>query len=149
MARFGEKWKTPAGELYQIEKLGKNCKPLAHARSKETKKDEVCIWKNQYGKGRVFGTTIGHHNVTMAEPVYLDTLTRGILWACDKPVDQYLKPFDPAKHTFRWEKKVRPKPQTKEPPLARFRRTWRKARKPPHRPRRTPTAVRARATTAT
>jgi putative heme-binding domain-containing protein len=115
---FPAKWKTPAGELYQIAQLGEHCKPLAHARSRETKKNEVCVWTNQYGKGRVFGTTIGHHNETMAEPVYLDMVTRGILWAAGKLEDRYLKPFDAEKQHFRWEKKVRPKRQTKEPPRA-------------------------------
>ena len=42
------------------------------------------MWVNQYGKGRVFGTTVGHHNETMAEPTYLDLVTRGLLWACGK-----------------------------------------------------------------
>jgi type 1 glutamine amidotransferase len=29
----------------------------------------------------VFCTTIGHYNETMAEPAYLDMVTRGLLWA--------------------------------------------------------------------
>jgi type 1 glutamine amidotransferase len=114
---FPEKWPTPKGELYQIVKLGENCKPLAHARSKETKKDETCIWTNQYGKARVFGTTVGHYNEEMADPVFLNYMTRGILWACDKLDDKYLKPFDPTKTKFRWEQPAKPK-QTAEPPRA-------------------------------
>ncbi len=113
MTGFGEKWKTPAGELYRIEKLGDNCKPLGQAYNKETKKTDVCIWTNQYGKARVFGTTIGHHNSEMADPVFLNYLTRGIVWACEKPMDKYLKPFDPTKQKFRWEEKK----ETKEPPI--------------------------------
>jgi type 1 glutamine amidotransferase len=42
------------------------------------------IWTNQYGKARVFGTTLGHHNETMGHEVYLDFVSRGLLWACDK-----------------------------------------------------------------
>ena len=90
------------------------CVPLATAKSKETKNDEVCVWTNTYGKGRVFGTTIGHYNEELADPVFLDMLTRGLLWACDKPVDSYLKQFDPAKTKFRWEQST----ETKEPPKA-------------------------------
>jgi len=67
-----------------------------------------------FGKGRVFGTTIGHYNEELADPVFLDMLTRGMLWACDKPVDAYLKPFDASKTKFRWEKSA----ETKEPPKA-------------------------------
>jgi len=90
------------------------CVPLATAKSKETKNDEVCVWTNTYGKGRVFGTTIGHYNEELADPVFLDMLTRGLLWACDKPVDSYLKPFDTARTKFRWEQST----ETKEPPKA-------------------------------
>jgi len=84
MQGFPETWKTPNGELYVIEKLWPNCQPLATAYGQDTKKDQPCMWANTYGKGRTFGTTIGHHNETMKDPVYLDTLTRGLLWACGK-----------------------------------------------------------------
>lgn len=117
LSKFPVKWPTPAGELYWIEKAGEKCKPLAHAYSKETKKNEVCVWTNEFGKGRVFGTTIGHYNQEMADPVFLDMLTRGILWACDKPPEQYLKAFDASKQKFRWEVKPKP-PETSEPPMA-------------------------------
>ena len=100
--------------LYQVVAQGENCIPLATAKSRETKNDEVCVWTNTFGKGKVFGTTIGHYNEELADPVFLDLLTRGMLWACDKPADQYLKPFDPAKTRFRWEKST----DTKEPPKA-------------------------------
>jgi type 1 glutamine amidotransferase len=36
---------------------------------------------NTYGKARVFGTTLGHSNDTMQTDVYLDLVTRGLLWA--------------------------------------------------------------------
>ncbi len=42
------------------------------------------MWTNTYGEGRIFGTTLGHHNDTMKTKVYLEMLTRGFLWACDK-----------------------------------------------------------------
>jgi hypothetical protein len=29
-------------------------------------------------------TTLGHHNATMADPVYLDLVTRGLLWSLDR-----------------------------------------------------------------
>lgn len=93
MEGFGEKWQTPKGELYFIEKLWPTAKPLAHAMSRDSKKNEVCLWTNMYnGQTRVFGTTIGHHNEEMSDPVFLNYMTRGLLWACDKLNDDYLQP---------------------------------------------------------
>jgi hypothetical protein len=47
--------------------------------------DFVVTWQNIYrGKTRVFSTTIGHNNETVADARYLDLVTRGLLWACDK-----------------------------------------------------------------
>ncbi len=95
MAKFGPAWANPAGELYWIEKLWPNTHPLGTAKNKEQGNDEVCVWTNQYGKGRVFGTTLGHHNETVGAPEYLDMVTRGTLWACDKLNDEYLKKPQP------------------------------------------------------
>jgi len=93
MKDFGEKWSTPKGELYIIKKLWPTATPLAHAMSRDTKNNEVVIWTNLYGgKTRVFGTTIGHHNEEMNDPVFQNYVTRGLLWACDKLNDDYLKP---------------------------------------------------------
>jgi hypothetical protein len=42
----------------------------------------VDVWTNTYkGKTRVFSTTLGHNNETVADPRYLDLVTRGLLWA--------------------------------------------------------------------
>ncbi len=53
----------------------------------------VVVWTNEYTekKTRVFSTTIGHNNQTVSDPRYLDLITRGLLWACDKPFDKYSK----------------------------------------------------------
>ncbi|HUS40648.1 MAG: ThuA domain-containing protein [Pirellulales bacterium] len=84
MKGFPETWNTPNGELYIIEKQWPNCVPLAQAYGKRTEKNHTCVWVNTYGKGRLFGTTIGHHNITMRQEVYLDMVARGLLWACKK-----------------------------------------------------------------
>jgi uncharacterized protein len=81
MKGFPASWKTPNGELYIIERVWPNAIPLAEAYGEDTKADHVCIWVNTYGEGRVFGTTLGHHNETMQHPIYLDLVTRGLLWA--------------------------------------------------------------------
>ncbi len=45
----------------------------------------VVAWTNLYqGKTRVFSTTIGHNNETVSDDRYLNLVTRGLLWACDK-----------------------------------------------------------------
>lgn len=87
MVGFPEKWTTPNGELYKISKLWENTLPLGRAFGEDTQAEHVCVWVNQYGKARVFGTTIGHHNETVEHPVYLDLLTRGLLWSVDRLVD--------------------------------------------------------------
>lgn len=84
MKGFSATWADPDDELYKNEKVWPNAVPLAQAYGEETKKDHAVIWVNTYGKGRVFSTTLGHQNATMANPVYLDLVTRGLLWACDK-----------------------------------------------------------------
>jgi type 1 glutamine amidotransferase len=60
---------------------------LATGWSHETKRAEVNVWVNQFGKGRVFGTTIGHYNHTLQDPAILDLLTRGLLWSTGKLQD--------------------------------------------------------------
>jgi len=84
MQGFPEVWNDPADELYKNEKLWPNTIPLAQAYGEDTKKDHVVIWVNTYGNARVFSTTLGHGNATMSHPVYLDLVSRGLLWACGK-----------------------------------------------------------------
>lgn len=92
---FPKEWDTPNGELYKIEKVWPNCTPLAQAYGKDTDKDHTVIWVNKFGKARVFGTSLGHHNETMNNDVWLGLVARGLLWTCDKlddegnPVDGY------------------------------------------------------------
>jgi hypothetical protein len=95
MTNFPAEWTTPNGELYVINNVWPTCTPLAKAHGVGSDNSNVVMWANEYGKCRVFGTSIGHHNESMLEPVWLDTLTRGALWACDKlteagePADGY------------------------------------------------------------
>jgi type 1 glutamine amidotransferase len=84
MKGFPAEWHDPKDELYKNEKIWPNTVPLAQAYGEDTKKDHMVIWVNTYGKGRVFGTTLGHNNATMEDPVYLDLVTRGLLWVCGK-----------------------------------------------------------------
>lgn len=92
MKGFPAEWLNPSDELYKNEKVWPNLVALADSYGKDTKKDHVCIWLNTYGKARVFATTLGHQNSTMQDPVYLDLITRGLLWTVGK-LDETGKPI--------------------------------------------------------
>ncbi|MCB1234700.1 MAG: ThuA domain-containing protein [Verrucomicrobiae bacterium] len=81
-------WVTPNGELYNTNpkthpdaKIWDSATALAQGKVVSTPEPQICVWVNEYEGVRTFGTTIGHHNETMADPVYLDLVTRGVLWA--------------------------------------------------------------------
>lgn len=81
MTGFPNPWQQDQGELYIIEEIFPSAQPLARAHSVETKTNHPTIWVNSYLGIRIFVTTIGHHNETMASDTYLDLVSRGILWA--------------------------------------------------------------------
>ena len=84
MKGFPAVWTTGNEELYAILKVWPTTTPLATAQNIDNKENYAIIWKNTYGKGRVFGTTLAHNNKTMSDPVFLDMFTRGLLWSVDK-----------------------------------------------------------------
>lgn len=84
MQGFPSEWQTPNGELYKIEKEWPNCVPLAKAYGEDTQKDHTVIWVNTFGKAKVFGTSLGHHNETMNNDVWLGLVSRGLLWTVGK-----------------------------------------------------------------
>jgi type 1 glutamine amidotransferase len=94
-------WTTGKEELYNnfAGKVLDTAHPLARGkqtvRSKdgEERTDDVVVaWTNRYkGKTRVFATTLGHNNYTVADRRYLDLVTRGLLWAVDKLDEAHLK----------------------------------------------------------
>ncbi len=77
-------WGPGSDELYNIDKMWPNATPLVQAWSIEGAKHFPVVWTNNFGKARVFATTMGHTNRTMSDPVYLDLVTRGLLWAVGK-----------------------------------------------------------------
>lgn len=87
MKGFPPLWQTPREELYNIASMEKTATPLATGFSPETKRGEVNVWVNTYNGTRVFGTTLGHYNHTMSDPVFLDLVARGSLWAAGKLAD--------------------------------------------------------------
>ncbi len=96
MEGFPKVWQNPVGELYWIEKLWDTATPLATSKNQENGNLETSVWTNLYeGKTRVFGTTLGHHNETVASPEFLNLLARGTLWAADKLDEAHLKVPEP------------------------------------------------------
>jgi type 1 glutamine amidotransferase len=83
MKGFPAGWDDFPDELYEIKKVWPTCTPLAKGIGAKGAA-HPCIWVNTYGKARVFGTTLGHSNQTVGSDIYLDLLTRGLLWACNK-----------------------------------------------------------------
>ena len=79
-------WKTPMDELYVIEKLWPNATSLATSVSEKDGHTYPVVWTNKYGKARVFGTTYGHSDDTFLDPVFLEYVSRGILWAAGRHV---------------------------------------------------------------
>jgi putative membrane-bound dehydrogenase-like protein len=92
MKGFGDTWRVPKGELYHTIKLWPSATVLGEAKRQDNNENQVCVWTNLYGNTRVFGTTIGHYNETMAESTYLDMVTRGLLWAVHGDSIPELKP---------------------------------------------------------
>ena len=88
-----ENWTTINEELYN-NSAGKVL-DTAHAlaRGKQGRRDSVVVWTNLYNKKtRVFATTLGHNNDTVADSRYLDLVTRGLLWSVDKLDEAHLQP---------------------------------------------------------
>lgn len=92
MDGFGAAWANPQGELYHIAKVWPTAHILGASKERDKGTEHACAWTNQYKNTRVFGTTLGHHNETVSDDTFLDLLTRGTLWACDKLNDDYLLP---------------------------------------------------------
>lgn len=95
-------WKTINEELYNnvTGKLLETAQPLAKGKQtfknkdgKERVEESVVVWTNTYnGKTKVFATTLGHNNETVADDKYLDLVARGLLWSVGKLDEAHLKP---------------------------------------------------------
>ncbi len=99
-----ESWTTIDEELYNNIRVFDGTTPLVTGKqlvqpSKKELKDNpqavakeasaVVAWTNTYGpnKTKIFSTSLGHQNETVADPRYLDLVVRGIQWATGKLVD--------------------------------------------------------------
>ncbi len=86
-------WTTIKEELYNnVQLLGahpliKGKQTFTDKKSGEVKETETVVaWTNEFGdnKTRIFSTTVGHNNDTVADARYLDLVARGVLWAAGK-----------------------------------------------------------------
>ena len=77
-------WITPRDELYVVEKMMPGVVSLASSKSEKNGKVHTVIWTHKYKKARVFGTTYGHSDETFKDPVFLNYVSRGLLWAAGK-----------------------------------------------------------------
>lgn len=93
-------WTTINEELYNniTGKLLDSATPLVRGKQttknrkgEESTNDFVVAWINDYHGAKVFATTLGHNNQTVADKRYLDLVTRGLLWSCGKLQPEYLK----------------------------------------------------------
>lgn len=93
-----EDWTTLPEELYNNVQVFPTAHPLASAKqmqfpklkkgetraadAKGTESEAIVAWTNEYGdkKTKVFSTTVGHFNETVADGRYLELVTRGLLW---------------------------------------------------------------------
>ena len=72
-------WTTQNEELYNNIQVFPNTKVIARGTQGNAK--AVVAWANEYHGARVFSTSLGHVNVTVADKRYLNFIARGILWA--------------------------------------------------------------------
>jgi type 1 glutamine amidotransferase len=98
-------WTTINEELYNNVQVLPGAKVLASGRqtvpprpkkgeapdpaAKAAEVEAVVAWTNEYGpnRTRIFSTTLGHNNDTVADDRYLDLVTRGLLWSAGRLED--------------------------------------------------------------
>jgi hypothetical protein len=76
-------WQLENDELYI--NLSFDAQPLLTSAG-EDGRPHVTTWLRERGKARVFGTTLGHTQQTMDDPVYQRLLANAVLWATGQPV---------------------------------------------------------------
>jgi len=72
-------WTTGNEELYNNVQVLPGTKVVA--RGTQGKNKAVVAWTKVYHGVRVFSTSLGHNNFTVADSRYLDFVARGLLWA--------------------------------------------------------------------
>ena len=89
-------WTTIGEELYNNVKVFDTAKPLALGNQDQgdgKMESSVVAWTNDYHGTRIFNTTLGHNNETVADDRYMKLVVRGLLWSCNKLDAKYLEPY--------------------------------------------------------
>ena len=60
---------------------------------KQSTEEAIVIWTNEKQGARSFSMSIGHYNKGVSDDRYLDLVTRGVLWTCDKLSPEFQNPF--------------------------------------------------------
>jgi uncharacterized protein len=77
-------WETPGDELYQTISIDPKSRQLLKVKSPKDGREHIVCWTFEYGKGRVFATTLGHDMKTTTMPEYLGLVANGLKWACHR-----------------------------------------------------------------
>ncbi|MDP7254260.1 MAG: ThuA domain-containing protein, partial [Planctomycetota bacterium] len=91
-------WTTGKEELYNNVKIF-DARPLAKGKQIVKRKgvekevEAVVVWTNEQEGVRSFSTSLGHNTETVADSRYLELVTRGLLWSCEKLSPEYQTPF--------------------------------------------------------
>jgi len=88
-------WKTGPEELYNNVKVFGTAKPLALGTQGEgaNAATSVVVWTNEFNGTKIFNTTLGHNNVTVADEKYMGLVVKGLLWSCGKLNAAYQQPY--------------------------------------------------------
>ncbi len=81
---FPDHWQDPGDELYQTIEFLPGSTALLKAKSPHDGRVHTVCWVHEYGKGRVFATTLGHDVKAADTAEYAQLLTDGILWAAGR-----------------------------------------------------------------
>jgi len=88
-----EDWNTDKEELYHVVQIMPKTTVLAHGTyfvndtaNTEKVEEHPIVWTHEYGPKnvRIWSTSLGHFNETVADGRYLDMLTNGVVWTLNR-----------------------------------------------------------------